>query len=306
MISLRWAVIGLGRAGLARVRALNSLNQSVVALCSRRGEFAQAIGHLSGSTPPNLYQSPEELFEQTALDAVCICSENHEHALHVSLALARKVHVCVEFPLATSTREAQRLFDLANQMDRILHVEVIGVLTSSHLALQSTLQDQTIRGMKTELKGGLYRWVERAALRREWGSLSFGRIYRAVHLYGPLKLKQAALCLNYQGTSLLGYRLNILLSDPTSDRMVDLSEERSIGGKRESSTWMIDSTHHLQPMTITPSKKPLFEQDLELCLNRIEGKKLPAPFQHYSEHEDLLIAHELCDRIDDVLNHSLN
>lgn len=66
------------------------------------------------------------------VDAVAISTENTLHARLAREALEAGKHVLCDYPLAFSLAEAESLLKLAVQKNRILHVEHIGLLASSH------------------------------------------------------------------------------------------------------------------------------------------------------------------------------
>ena len=71
----------------------------------------------------------EELLE--GVDAVAVCSPDDSHAAYVEQALQAGKHVVCEFPLAPNALVARRLFRLAREADRVLHVEHIELLTGT-------------------------------------------------------------------------------------------------------------------------------------------------------------------------------
>lgn len=119
-MTLRWGIVGLGRAGRSRAAALTA---------DPRCEW---IGAWRGAAPPapaRAFSSFEALLD--AVDAVAICSPNDVHAAQVRAALTAGRHVVCEFPLAGSAAEAQVLFELAEAQGRRLHVEHIEILTAT-------------------------------------------------------------------------------------------------------------------------------------------------------------------------------
>jgi hypothetical protein len=90
---IRLAVVGAGRAGQARIRAIKEHRDGLLVAVVHRG------------VPPRF---PEMLME-TSIDAVIICTPN---ALHVPMAVAALEagkHVLVEFPLAPGPDAAREL-----------------------------------------------------------------------------------------------------------------------------------------------------------------------------------------------------
>jgi len=113
-------VIGVGRAGRARVEALRADPRAEVVI-GHRGDPA-ALG-----LPAAL--SLHEVIG--TVDAVAICSPDAHHPDQVRAALEGGCHVVCEAPLAGSAAAARALFDLATERERVLHVEHIELLTPS-------------------------------------------------------------------------------------------------------------------------------------------------------------------------------
>ncbi len=159
---LRWGVLGLGRAGRARARAI------------RADPRAELVAGLRGD--PAAVDLPE--WPQARIlahcDAVAVCSPSPLHPRHVEAALRADCHVVCEFPLAASAGQARALMALASERGRVLHTEHI------------------------ELLGGVSRVLGAQALQPTSGLLRFqsgpcqgsvihaniARLHRAVHALG--------------------------------------------------------------------------------------------------------------------------
>ena len=68
-----------------------------------------------------------------------IANQNHHHAAVAKAALEAGKHVVVEYPLALDWTEAKALQRLAQERDRLLHVEHIELLGGWHQALRDQL-----------------------------------------------------------------------------------------------------------------------------------------------------------------------
>jgi len=121
---LKMVLKGLGAAGRARLNALHQ-NQAfqLAGIVSRRPEVASL--------------SWEEALADPQVDAIAISTESTDHPGSVEQALKAGKHVLCDFPLAFRRSTAQKLFQLAKEKNRILHVEHIGLLTQDHLQLKS-------------------------------------------------------------------------------------------------------------------------------------------------------------------------
>jgi len=132
---LRWGLIGAGRAGKARAKAISRDDRSRLI-----GAFGGDPAALGVPAMPSL----EVLFD--SVDAVAICTPDNTHASLVRAALDAGKHALCEFPLASSRAEAQALFDLAANRNRVLHVEHIELLTSTHLVFADRLVGASVLG----------------------------------------------------------------------------------------------------------------------------------------------------------------
>lgn len=117
---LRWGIIGVGRAGAARTRAI-AADPRCEAAVGYRGD-PEAAGLMVAESVPALI---------AAVDAVAVCSPDRTHPILVTEALEAGRHVVCEFPLAGTEAEASKLLDLARERQRVLHVEHIELLGSA-------------------------------------------------------------------------------------------------------------------------------------------------------------------------------
>ena len=135
MLKVRWGVLGVGRAGRARVEAL------------RADPRAEIVGGWRGDTDGvsiDAFSSFEEMLQH--VDAVAVCSPDSFHATQVHAALSAYRHVVCEFPVASSAGEASSLFALAVARDRVLHVEHIELLTPSAKWIRNFAIGKTLVG----------------------------------------------------------------------------------------------------------------------------------------------------------------
>jgi biliverdin reductase len=244
------AVLGGGRAGRARVRALErSARARLVRLVSRE---APASGSLA------------EALADAAVGAVIVCTPNLLHAAAADAALAAQRHVAVEFPLAASAAEARSLFARAGEVGRVLHVEHIELLSPSQAALR-----ERARGLGGPRSGFLTfsadasGWIADLALAGSAALCALARLHRLVDLFGPADVRAARL-----DSSGRGRRLEVELGF-ASGGAVTLVESRAPGLAR-TSTWSIECAHGRLE---TPPPEPpgeLFARDLEIFLDRVE------------------------------------
>lgn len=143
MMKVRWGVLGVGRAGRARINALRADPRAMV-VGGWRGDLESA--GVEG------FSSFEEMLQH--VDAVAICSPDGFHASQVHTALSTHRHVVCEFPVAASAGEASSLFALAVARDRVLHVEHIELLTPTAAWIRDFTPGKTLLGGNVRFSGG--------------------------------------------------------------------------------------------------------------------------------------------------------
>ena len=118
MTAFRLGVIGAGMiTQVAHLPVLSRMRgTSVVALCDNDGPKARALAERFGI--PNHYTDIEDVLESGQLDGVVIATPNHLHEPHVLAALAAKVDVLCERPLALSARGVERILAAAQRAGR--------------------------------------------------------------------------------------------------------------------------------------------------------------------------------------------
>ncbi|MGH9200663.1 MAG: Gfo/Idh/MocA family protein, partial [Vicinamibacterales bacterium] len=109
MISPPIAVIGCGRiVQLVHLNVLTALKAEVVALADPDAEHRQAVKRRA-SVKARVVADYEEVLAMPDVDAVVICAPPAVHAEIAIAAFAKKKHVYLEKPLATSLDEAARV-----------------------------------------------------------------------------------------------------------------------------------------------------------------------------------------------------
>ena len=117
-MTVRIGVVGAGAiAQTAHLPSIAKLRGAqLVALCDNDRAKARALA--DRFDVPDVFTDIEELLEYDELDAVVIATPNHLHEPHVIRALASKVHVLCERPLALSARGVERIIAAAERADR--------------------------------------------------------------------------------------------------------------------------------------------------------------------------------------------
>jgi predicted dehydrogenase len=113
---LRTAIVGSGFVARVHAAAVRSFGGSVVAVCSRTREGAEAMAREIGATA---YESVEDALGAARPDVVHICTPNAFHAEQALLALEHGAHVVCEKPLATSSEESARMLEALAASGRV-------------------------------------------------------------------------------------------------------------------------------------------------------------------------------------------
>lgn len=117
---LRVGVVGAGNiARIAQLPTLAERDDVVLDVLVSRSEDPSALVRRWGFE--TAVSTVEEALERD-LDALFVLTPRSEHFQGVSLALAAGIDVFCEKPLAATTRDAERLADLADECDRVLMV----------------------------------------------------------------------------------------------------------------------------------------------------------------------------------------
>lgn len=267
------AVVGLGRAGSARVRAIEA---------HPRAELAAVV-----QRPPS-EPSFEAVLADPGITALIVCTPNALHAAQVAAGLEAGKHVAVEFPLALSEREARDLFALARARGRVLHVEHIELLSPSQEHLR-----KAVRGLGAPVEGRVWfradssGWIGDDALAGGPGLRALARLHRVVDLFGPAEVASASAEPGRAG----GYRLAVVLRFARGGTL-ELIEERGRGLGRALEWDVQCEGGRLEPPPAEPAAG-LFARDLDAFLARIETAAEP-----YVSEERELHVHALVDAID--------
>src|SRR5438094_1035868 len=120
--STRLGVVGAGAiAQLAHLPVLAKMRGvELVAVCDNDRPKARALADRFAI--PDTCTDIEDLLELDDLDAVVVATPNHLHEPHVLSALAAKVHVLCERPLALSSRGVERILAAAQRVNRTVTV----------------------------------------------------------------------------------------------------------------------------------------------------------------------------------------
>lgn len=115
-------IVGLGRIGWSHhlKMLIAKPNYKVVAavdaLADRRAEAEQLVEGCK------TFAAAEDFFKSKCAELAIICTRSSDHASHTIAAVKAGMHVCVEKPMATSVKEADRMIAAADKAGRVLTV----------------------------------------------------------------------------------------------------------------------------------------------------------------------------------------
>jgi len=167
MAAMKWGIIGLGRAGRARARAIIQ-DERCELVSAYRGD-PEALGVATAASVDDLID---------AVDAVAVCTPDHTHPRLVRRALEAGRHVVCEFPLAGSALKARRLYALADEVEKTLHVEHIELLTPAARWLRAHVRPSQIAAGAVRFQGPVRREVFSVA------HANLARLHRLVDVGG--------------------------------------------------------------------------------------------------------------------------
>jgi biliverdin reductase len=249
-LTLAVAVVGLGRAGRARVRALAAHPRARLAAVARRA-------------PGEGERSFWEVVRDPAIDAAIVCTSNLAHEPQARALLDSGKHVAVEFPLAASAEAARRLLALARARGRVLHAEHIEVLSSAQRALRerAAALGRPLRG-GVRFTGSAEGWIGDPAQAGSPALRALPRLSRLVDLFGPAEVASAA-CDEREG----GHALRVDLDFRAGGRAT-LVEERGPGLAR-ATRFAIECERGTLGDPAEATAGDPFREDLDCFLDRI-------------------------------------
>jgi len=271
---LRVGIVGAGRAGRARMRAISERDDVTLA----------GVASSQADTGTHRF---EDLVASPELDAILVCSVNAAHVAQAEAALDAGKHVLCEYPLALSHDDAVHLFDLAHERGRVLHVEHIELLSGSQLALR-----RVARGLGRPIDG-LYHteansegWIADMRLAGFPSFSGISRLSRLVDLFGPAGIEDAVF-----DESEEEQRLVVDLRFVHGGRCrLDYRRGRGLPRRED---WEVRCERGvLETMPPVPTK-PLFAADLDVFVRRItEGA------ESYVSDEQILDVMSLAEEIE--------
>lgn len=271
------AVVGLGRAGRARVRELEGHPRAALVCAVRRTPDATRGER-------HLYQ----VVEDPRIDTVFVCTPNRLHVEVTRTCLEARKHVCVDYPLAEGPGEARALFSLAERVGRVLHVEHIELLSPSQQVQRDRARSLgRPEGGELSFRAPDKGWIGESALAGSPALRAVARLHRLVDLFGRVDAVEPNVRERPEG----GYRLEVdlVFGDGGRTRLV---EERGPGLER-GTDWSIRCQNGRLTSPPQSPAGPLFRRDLDHFLDRIEKGVAP-----YVSEGRVLHVLDLVERID--------
>jgi UDP-N-acetylglucosamine 3-dehydrogenase len=159
MNKLGVAVIGTGFWGKNHARVYKELDCSnLVAICDVNADRAKAIADQYGV---KAYTDSSRMLKNPEVEAVSVCTFSTVLAKEALKALNAGKHVLVEKPMATNTRQAQKLLDTAQQNGLHLTVGFLMRFIPGLQQIRSAIQSKKIGELVSASARRVTQWPER-------------------------------------------------------------------------------------------------------------------------------------------------
>jgi biliverdin reductase len=136
---MKVGIVGTGYAAKQRAEALQQDGRSQLLFVA--GHTPENTAAFCQTYAVCALDSWQALVQHPDLDLVVVCNVNRDRAPIVTAALAAGKHVIVEYPLALDPQAAASAIALAQQQEKLLHVEHIELLGGLHQAIRQSLPD---------------------------------------------------------------------------------------------------------------------------------------------------------------------
>lgn len=140
MQQVKIGVVGTGGIAGCHLKSYQGNPRAeLVAVCDINADRAASVAEQWGAN--RSYSDPAELFADSDVDAVSICTWNNTHAELAAAAVEAGKHVLVEKPMSRTYAEAQRLEDVVNAHDRVLQVGFVRRHSANCRVLKSFIDE---------------------------------------------------------------------------------------------------------------------------------------------------------------------
>lgn len=280
---VRWSLVGVGRAGIARARAILADPNSRL-VCTWRGRNAERLPAI-----PQALTLAEAIDEA---DAVAICSPDAAHPHQVREALEAGRHVVCEYPVAADPYTARDLFDLAKEKQRVLHVEHIELLSPPQVMLRAHVRTDPIRSLRQVFT----RPGDETASATEIARRNLARIHRIIDLCGSVKELREVVHEPGLIRGELAHSRGAVSQFEWSQSPYDSRATRMEATTSAGETWSLSADtlkRDGMPQTLIEAD-PLFDQDHRRAMARIQKGAAP-----YVDEARLVHALQVLSRIAD-------
>ncbi|NXA33282.1 BIEA reductase, partial [Eudromia elegans] len=256
-------VVGLGIAGLARIRDLMN------PMPSSPSEHLKLYGFVSRRNLGKINEvkqiSLEDALRSKDIHAAFISTENISHEETIRTFLEAGKHVLVEYPMALSAKAAHELWEMAERKDKILHVEHIELLTEEYKQLKKEVAGKDL------VKGTLH-FTGHVLDEKQAGFPAFSGIARLtwlVDLFGDLTVTSAT----REEQKEKNYSKMTAHFQTANKKPLTWIEERGPGMRREKKINFCFTSGCLEELPQAPrSAVGLFMQDQNLFAKKLLGQ----------------------------------
>ncbi|NXE50813.1 BIEA reductase, partial [Casuarius casuarius] len=256
-------VVGLGIAGLARIRDLMS------PMPSSPSEHLKLFGFVSRRNLGKINEakqiSLEDALRSKDIHAAFISTENRSHEETIRTFLEAGKHVLVEYPMALSAKAAHDLWEMAERKDKVLHVEHIELLTEEYKQLKKEVAGKDL------VKGTLH-FTGHVLDEKQSGFPAFSGIARLtwlVDLFGDLTVTSAT----REEQKEKNYSRMTVHFQTANKKPLTWIEERGPGMRREKKINFCFTSGCLEDFPQAPrSAVGLFMQDQNLFAKKLLGQ----------------------------------
>ncbi|MGC6418784.1 MAG: Gfo/Idh/MocA family oxidoreductase [Bradymonadia bacterium] len=274
------AIIGLGRAGQARHRSFSKLvGDKLIVLSSRRQS-----------------QSPQfdDIRTNPDIAAVVLSRESQRHATDAQAMLEAGKHVLVEYPLAYTAEEAQRLFRCAAAHRRVLHVGYLGLQQGWAGEVKQRMAHADIRFAHYQFNAGYGHVPQGDVGAQRLGTMVLARLQQLQVWFGDLELTACGLE-RFED----GIEVNVSLSgkSQSGDCLIEFVESRREGQTRERFLTVKNSSRDAFRLPSWYPDRTVFDTDSACFHQRCLGHPTP----DYVSEDAVIAVMTLADRISDAL-----
>ncbi len=159
MKKLGVAVIGTGFWGKNHARVYKELESTeLIAVCDVNPERAKNIANQFGV---EAYTSTSRMLKNNRIEAVNICTWSTKLAREALKALKMKKHVLVEKPMATNTKQAQKLIEIAEENSVCLTVGFLMRFIPGLQKIREAIKSKKIGDIVCATAKRVSQWPER-------------------------------------------------------------------------------------------------------------------------------------------------